>query len=643
MSEGVSAPLALNAGLKAARQHFLSMLPPDQHALADQRLALAGNDLIDALTALYGHVEGFSPWLATLFAQLGRQASLRPAELVALDIERENQPDWFVRQRMLGYSTYVDRFGGNLRGVAGRIGHLRALGVDYLHLLPFLRARSGDSDGGFAVASFEEVEPALGSMDDLQALARELRTAGISLCSDLVLNHVADQHPWAQQAIAGDPAMRAFFHVFPDRDLPDAYETTVGQVFPQSAPGNFTRVPGLGWTWTTFYPYQWDLNYAHPPVFAAMATALLGLANRGVEVFRLDSAPFLWKRLGTACVNEPEVHLLLAALRACTRLVAPGVLLKAEAIMPTTEVTGYFGRGALSGRECHLAYHTGLMAAAWAGLAEGSAQLLQQVMVDTPANPPGTGWITYVRCHDDIVWNVLREQVESSGGDFRARIGAAADFLEGRTPGSFARGAAFQSDGAGAAVHGSNGMTASLVGLPGDPLARPEPAALRRFALLHALAFWVGAVPLLYMGDELGQTNNEASEDAGRIAWDGRWLQRPVLSTAALDALAGGKGVPAATFAALRALTDVRRDPRWPAEQAVSVVEQPDTTLLLLRRGDDARALFHFGAAPLDLDLDALGMGAGWSDAWASGATATGADDGTRRLAPWGALWRMRD
>ena len=636
----MNAPHALNADVMEVRQQFLSMLPRDQHALADQRLALAGHDLIDALTALYGHSEGFSSWLSTLFAQLGRQASLRPGELMALDIERENAPDWFVRERMLGYSTYVDRFGGNLRGVADRIGHLQALGVDYLHLLPFLRARGGDSDGGFAVASFEEVEPALGSMDDLQALTRELRAAGISLCADLVLNHVADAHPWAQAAMAGDPAMRAFFHVFPDRELPDVYETTVGEVFPQTAPGNFSRVPGMGWVWTTFYPYQWDLNYAHPPVFAAMVTALLGLANRGVEVFRLDSAPFLWKRLGTACVNEPEVHLLLAALRACTRLVAPGVLLKAEAIMPTAEVTGYFGRGALTGRECHLAYHTGLMAAAWVGLAEGSAQLPQQVLGDTPSNPPGTGWITYVRCHDDIVWNVLREQVESA---FRERIGAAADFLEGRTPGSFACGAGFQRGAAGAAVHGSNGMTASLVGLPDDPLAAPDPAALRRFALLHALAFWVGAVPLLYMGDELGQANNHASEDAGRIAWDGRWLQRPSLSAQALAALAAGQSVPAATFAMLRALTGARRDPRWPAGQAVDVVEQPAQALLVLRRGDDARAVFHFGVAPLDLDLDALGIGAGWRDLWASGAAVATEENHRRRLASWGSLWRMRE
>ncbi|MCW8809221.1 MAG: alpha-amylase family glycosyl hydrolase, partial [Rhodanobacter sp.] len=556
--------------------------------------------------------------------------------------ERARDPDWFVRQRMLGYSAYVDRFGGTLDGVAARIDHLRSLGVDYLHLLPFLRARRGESDGGFAVASFDEIEPGLGNMDDLQSLAAKLRGASISLCADLVLNHVADEHPWATAALAGDPALRSFFHIFPDRSQPDAYESALGQVFPQTAPGNFTLVPGLGWTWTTFYPYQWDLNYTHPPVFTAMAHALLLLANRGVEVFRLDSAPFLWKRMGTACVNEPEVHLLLAALRACTRLVAPGVLLKAEAIMPTTEVTRYFGRGKLSGRECQLAYHTGLMAAAWAGLAEGSAALPRQILKETPATPAGTGWITYVRCHDDIVWGVLREQVAAAGDDFGERIGAAAAFLEGRTPGSFARGAAFQAPALDT-VHGSNGMTASLVGLPTDPFATPEPAALRRFVLLHALACWVGAVPVLYMGDELGQGNNDSPADAERVARDGRWLQRPALSRRAQQALAAGKGVPSATFAALQALARTRRDPCWPATEVPMVIDDPGSALLMVRRGGDALAVFNFGELPIDLDLDVLDAGAGWSDRYASGASAHDSPAATRRLEPWAVLWRMRD
>lgn len=627
------------------RGKFLAMLPASRREAASRRFASVGSTLLEQLSGLYGQTPDFSHWLQALFADLGQLAAVRPAPLMALDDKREAQPDWFISQRMVGYSAYVDRFGGTLKGVAGRIDHLRELGVDYLHLLPFLRARKGDSDGGFAVASFEEIEPALGNMDDLEALTSQLRGAGISLCADLVLNHVADEHAWAQAAAAGDPLKRSFFHVFPDRELPDAYESRVGEVFPQAAPGNFTRVQGMGgWVWTTFYPFQWDLNYAHPPVFAAMARVLLQLANRGVEVFRLDSAPFLWKRLGTACINEPEVHRILAALRACVQLVAPAVLLKAEAIVPTEQVSAYFGQGALRGRECQLAYHSGLMASAWAALAEGSAELPRQLLVHTPAPPAAAGWVTYVRCHDDIVWGVLRPQVEADGDDYVARIGKSAAYLEGRVPGSFARGAAFQAGGE-QALHGSNGMTAALVGLPEEPHAVLEPAALRRYVLMYALAFWVGTVPLIYMGDELGQYNNGDSCDVERIAQDGRWLQRPLLSVAALGALKSGHGVAAVTFAALRALVAARRHPLWPANSDIVAGVHADPGLLVLHRGEDALGIFNFGTHAVQLDLATVTPGQGWSDLFAHGVTRTaGALDTTPcSLLPWATLWRVRD
>src|SRR5476649_2899092 len=282
-----------------------------------------------------------------------------------------------------------------------RIPHLRELGVSYLHLLPFLRARAGENDGGFAVASFDEIEPALGSNADLEALTAQLRGAGISLCSDFILNHVADDHAWAIGARNGDAQLREFFHIYPDRTEPDRYEPTLGQVFPQLAPGNFTYVEALeGWAWTTFYPYQWDLNYANPAVFAAMAQAMLRLANRGIEVFRLDSTAFLWKRAGSNCMNQPEAHVLLQALRAVVDIVAPGVLLKAEAIVPMAELPAYFGDAAAP--ECHLAYHSSLMAAGWGALAEQDAGLLRSVIAATPALQPSASWLSYVRCHDDI-------------------------------------------------------------------------------------------------------------------------------------------------------------------------------------------------------------------------------------------------
>lgn len=624
--------------LAAARQAFLAAVGTRRQACAERRFATAGPTLVAALHALYGERADFRPWLRDLCGRLGGFAGARNEALAALDAAREREPDWFVRQRMLGYSAYVDRFAGTLSGVAGRIRHLRALGVDYLHLLPFLRARAGENDGGFAVASFDEIEPALGTMDDLTRLTAQLREAGISLCADLILNHVADDHPWARAARAGDVAKRAFFHVFADRRLPDAYEATLGEVFPQTAPGNFTHVPALGWVWTTFYPYQWDLNYAHPPVFAEIACAMLRLAERGIEVFRLDSAPFLWKRLGTACLNLPEVHTLLVALRAVTALVAPGVLLKAEAIVPAPQVLPYFGSGPWRGRECQLAYHSSLMASGWAALAEGHAELPRALLMHTPPPPESAGWVSYVRCHDDIVWNVLKPLVEEVlGDDFERRIGRAAAFLEGRVDGSFARGAAFQSTDADG-VHGSNGMTAALVGLPDDPEATPSAEALRRFALLYGLALWTGAVPLVYMGDELGQGNNDDPADAARIAADGRWLQRPRLSDHALALQEAGRGVPAATFATLRAQVAARRDPRWPALATVEVCPAPERSLLVLRRGPGALAVFNFGATTLTLDLRQFGAGTGKTDLYACGVEGQG---DIRTLAPWAVLWQV--
>ncbi|WP_229262697.1 alpha-amylase family glycosyl hydrolase [Duganella radicis] len=585
---------------------MLAVLPEELRPQAAQRLAANEPVLRRLLAGLYGGHANFDAWLDELMASLGALYAARPAELRAQDERRAAQPDWFLSQRMLGYCAYVQNFGGDLNGVAARIPYLQEMGVSYLHLLPFLRARDGENDGGFAVSSFDDVEPSLGTNADLDALTAQLRAAGISLCSDFILNHVADDHAWAIAAKAGDAAARAMFLVYPDREMPDRYERTLGQVFPQVAPGNFTPALG-GWVWSTFYPYQWDLNYANPAVFAAMAAAMLRLANRGIEVFRLDSTAFLWKREGTNSMNQPEAHQILQALRAIVDIVAPGVLLKAEAIVPTRELPAYLGSA--DARECHIAYHSSLMAASWLALSEQGTSALREVIRNTPELPPAATWLSYVRCHDDIGWNVLRAEAGADGSDANARLARASRFFAG-AEGSYASGAAFQSTDPNAA-HGSNGSAASLAGLETAGSEEERELAMRRLLLLHGLALSFGALPVLYMGDELAMTNDYSYQHRPQHAMDSRWLQRPRFDDERWrqrgegDAHTGdgdgdgGRSAAANMYQSLRRLLDARRRHEALAANAprTLLADAPDG-MLALTRGERFVTLMNFSSQP---------------------------------------------
>lgn len=617
--------------MSSSIHHLLNAVPEGRRAEAERRYAQHGPALRSCLHSLYGDAPDFKQWYGSLLSAVGELHGARSPALAAQDTARAAQPDWFLGQQMLGYCSYVDRLGGDLRGVARRIPHLQELGVRYLHLLPFLKMREGENDGGFAVASFEEVDPRFGSNADLEALTASLREAGISLCSDFILNHVADDHAWARGAREGDERLRGFFHVFPDRKQPDAYERTLGQVFPQAAPGNFTHVPALGgWAWTTFYPYQWDLNWSNPEVFAAMAATLLRLANRGIEVFRLDSTAFLWKREGTNCMNQPEAHLILQALRALASIAAPGVLLKAEAIVPMRELPAYFGQPAQP--ECHIAYHSSLMAAAWGSLAEQDAGLVRSVVQGTPQLPPHASWLSYVRCHDDIGWNVLRAEAAQGGErDPQARLAAISRFFAGGD-GSFARGEAFQSSDPHAA-HGSNGMAASLAGLEGANSVAEEALALHRLVLLHGLALGFGALPVLYMGDELGQTNDYSFRERPDRAMDSRWLQRPMLDEQRFAERHDGSTQAGRVYAALRGLVAIRqRLPELAAGAPRSLLPSANA-LLALQRGPAFLALYNFSGEPQQYAL---------AGRWQDCLTHQGRE-GDITLAPWAMLWLQRD
>lgn len=627
------------------RHRFAETLAPALRARGLARWDAHAPRLLDTLDALYGDSPDFASTVHRMVTWMAGCANDRADALRALDDVRESDPGWFLAQDMIGYTAYVDRFGVDLRGVAQRVPYLQHLGIRYLHLLPFLHAREGDNDGGFAVRDYDAVEPSLGTDDDLDALTARLRGAGISLCADLVLNHTADDHHWALAALRGNPHYRAYYHLFQDSALPDAYERDLHQVFPQTAPGNFTFVPALGWVWTTFNGYQWDLNWSNPDVFVEMALTMLRLANRGIEAFRLDSTAYLWKRLGTDCMNQPEAHAILQALRAVSDIVAPGVLLKAEAIVPARELPPYFGTDESAGRECHLAYHSTLMAALWVALAEQRGDLLADVIANTPTLPNASGWLTYLRCHDDIGWNVLRE--EAAGGDGRApfELAHVARFYAGDTDDSFARGRSFQSAG-GDHVHGTNGMVSALAGIA-DAQARGDADALalaeQRLLLLYAIVFATAGLPALYMGDEIALGNDNAYLDDPQRAAEGRWLHRPAMDWATIDDLDAPHDTDttaARISRALRRMIAVRRStPDLRGDAPMRALDFTDPALFGIARGNHFVALFNLSAQPATMTLPAELAGTRWRDLLSDDEAAT---DFPVVLAPHALRWLRR-
>jgi amylosucrase len=549
----------LDISMQRLADNLLHALPVSLQPEIAARFSEHAPLLISHLHKLYGSRPEFIDWLSVLMRSLGAQLAQRPEALRTLDRQRAQHPDWFRQQNMAGYCAYVDRLGGTLKGVQTMIPHLQQLGITYLHLLPFLRARAGENDGGFAVASFLEIEPALGSMQDLSGLAGALRSAGISLCSDFILNHVADTHEWAESAIRGDLHALGYFHTCTDRQQVDDVEASLNQVFPEAAPGNFTWNPTMQrWVWTTFYPYQWDLNYANPDVFANMVGAMLNLANQGVEVFRLDSTAYIWKRPGSNCMNQPEVHLILQAMRSIADIVAPAVLLKAEAIVPTAELQAYLGGFAHPVPECHLAYHSTLMAAGWTALASQNVELIRKVIEATPSIDAPVSWLTYVRCHDDIGWNVLLPEACANQRDGRQHLADVTQFLSG-VNGGYGRGVNFQAGSSGK-VHGTNGMTAALCGISAAQTAAQLDAGIQRMLLLYGLACSFGGMPLIYMGDELAQDNDYAYLTDPARENDSRWLQRPFLDRTALQSRYDADSKPGKVFGALCRLLQTRKE-----------------------------------------------------------------------------------
>ncbi len=483
----------------------------------------------------------------------------RPEALKRLDRARQADPDWYKGHGLVGMLLYVKAFAGTLQGVREKLDYIQDCGVNYLHLMPLLESPEGRSDGGYAVSDFRKVQPELGTMDDLYALSQACHSRGIHLCLDFVMNHTSEDHEWAKRARAGEKAYQDRYFFYEGWDIPNAYEQTVPQVFPTTAPGNFTWCPeAQKVVMTTFYPYQWDLNYANPAVFRDMTDNLLYLCNHGVDVVRLDAVPYIWKALGTSCRNLPQVHTLVRMMHMVCEIVCPGTLLLGEVVMEPSKVAPYFG--SLEQPECHLLYNVTTMATLWHTVATGDVRLLRHQMEQVFSLPREYSFLNYLRCHDDIGWGLDYGFLRRFGQEEVPHKRFLNDYLTGFFPGSLARGELYNDD---PRLMDARlcGTTASLSGIEAARKAGDEKAlagAVTLDAMLHAFMFTLSGIPVLYSGDEVGQENDYSYHRDPLKREDSRYLHRGDMDWALTEQRKDKATVAGQLFSAIQRMEALR-------------------------------------------------------------------------------------
>lgn len=534
----------------------------------------------------------------------------RPADLKQLDLQREDDPDWYKRGNMFGMTMYTNLFAGSLRKLANRIPYLEEQHLTYLHLMPLLKMPHPQNDGGYAVEDFNTVDPSLGTNADLASLTKKLRAAGISLCLDFVMNHTASTHEWAMKAKAGDPEYQAYYYCYDDRTIPDEYERTTPQVFPNTAPGNFSWCEEMHkWVLTSFYPFQWDLNYRNPKVLVAMLSSALNLANLGVEVLRIDAVPYIWKQLGTSSRNLPQVHTIVRMLRIALECVCPAVVLKGEVVMAPKELAAYFGTP--EHPECHMLYNVSTMVNLWSALANGDTRLLKAQIDALDALPENCWFVNYLRCHDDIGWGLDEPQEWRLGIDPFRHKEFLYHFYEGSVPGSWAMGELYNYDAASGDAR-SCGTTASLCGIEKALYTHDAPSlerGINRDLLMHKAMAFLRGFPMLNCGDEIAQLNGWNYKDDPDRVDDSRNLHRTKFNWRNAEKRHTPGTLQNRLWEGMEELRQMRDDPCFAPDAWVTTWDTHNMSVLaIVRKNNDEvlLGLFNFSQAVQTATLDSI-------------------------------------
>lgn len=553
----------------------------------------------DELRWLYMELYDNGSMFAELCEQMKAFYEERMEALKKLDREREKQPDWYKKNDMLGMMFYIDNFAGNMKGVESKLDYLEKCNVNYIHLMPFLDTPKGRSDGGYAVSDFRKVQEKLGTMEDLEDLTAACHRKNINVCMDFVMNHTSEDHEWAKKARRGDGEYMSRYFFFNNREIPDAYEKTVPQVFPTTAPGNFTWLPEIDhYVMTSFYPYQWDLNYQNPRVFNEMMYHFLYLANRGIDIIRIDAVPYIWKELGTQCRNLKQVHTIVRMMRMIAEIVCPGILLLGEVVMEPEKVVPYFGT--VDKPECHMLYNVTTMATTWHTVATRDTRLLKRQLDIVNHLPKEYVFLNYLRCHDDIGWGLDYGTLMAEGFGERSHKQYLNDYFQGYAGGSTSRGELYNAD----PVTGDArfcGTTASMCGIEKAGFEQDEEAmkrAIQMDVMLHAYMFMQSGIPVLYSGDEIGQVNDYTYKEDPDKVQDSRYIHRGAMNWKLAENITDDKTVEGRIFKRLGRLEQIRKSEKvFMTDADTWTIETGDKSVLGIGRayGEETMlGLFNF-------------------------------------------------
>ncbi|MBK9256035.1 MAG: alpha-amylase [Saprospiraceae bacterium] len=490
------------------------------------------SDLYQRYNAIYDNHLRSEKNFEKLLQTIIHAYKIREDKLKSIDLKKEDEGNWILSNKICGMSFYVDRFSKNLKTLSTKLDYFKELGVNFLHLMPIMQSPEGANDGGYAVSDFRKVDKKFGTLADLISLRDKMLDNRMFLMLDIVLNHTSDQHEWAMKAKSGDRAYQDYFYMFEDRTIPDEYDRSMPEIFPEHAPGNFTWSEECSkWVMTVFNNYQWDLNYTNPAVLVEMVDNILFYANLGVDVIRVDAPAFIWKKPGTNCQNLPESHTLLQLIKCCVQIATPGMAILGEAIVAPKEIMKYFGTDENAGKECDIAYNATHMALQWDALATGDTTVMIKSQHDLMQKPLGTTWITYTRCHDDIGLGFEDEAILEAGYSPYQHRRFLKNYYSGQYADSPAKGALF---GVNPKTQDAriSGSLASLCGLEYAIEHQNQELidqSVQKILLMQAHSMLISGIPMLFYGDELGYTNDYSYQNDESKSSDNRWMHRPLM------------------------------------------------------------------------------------------------------------------